>query len=68
MLCIAIANMHIVISLVSWLVFAILSSMIFLVMQIISGGNFSRFQCIVEISKKTLAVVSIIQCVIDIAL
>ena len=65
MLCIAIANMHIVISVVSWLVFAIVSSMIFLVMQTVSGGKFSRFQCIVEISEKTLAVVSIIQCVID---
>ena len=65
MLCIAIANMHIVISLVSWLVFAILSTMIFLVMQIVSGGNFSRFQCIVEISEKTLVIVLIIQYLID---
>ena len=65
MLCIAIANMHLVISLVSWLVFAILSTMMFLVMQIFSGGNFSRFQCIVEISKKTLVTVLIIQCLIE---
>ena len=68
MLCIAIAtyfSMHIDISVTSWLVFAILSTIIFLVMQIISGGKFSRFQCIVEISEKNLAVVSIKQCLID---
>ena len=57
--------MHVVISLVSWLVFAILSTMMFLVMQIVSGGNFSRFQCIVEISKETLVTVLIIQCLIE---